>query len=524
MAFWFYLLASISLYTFILITLACFTRNKKLPPSPPTIPILGNIFWLLKSSKNFADLEPMLRYLRSKYGNIVTIYMGSTPAIFITAHETAHRALVKNGTVFAGRPWALPTTRVFFPNQHGVSTSQYGPTWRLLRQNLMQIIHPSRLHSYSHCRKNALDLLKKNILADIELGSNKAIAIYDHIELSMFALLSHMCLGEKFDEINVKEIQKVLHSLLHNFIRFNVLNFLPLLLSKVVFRKLWKELLQIRENQVNFLLPIIKSRQELTKGKLGQEEEDQREKQNLGLTAYVDTLFDMKLPESGRKLTDEELVSLCSEFMLAGTDTTATTWLWAMANLVKNQTIQEKLVNEINQVVKPGEEIEEKHLKKMPYLQAIVLETIRRHPPGHFILPRAVTQDTEMEGYFIPRNAIVNFLVAELGWDPNVWEDPMEFKPERFLRKGQSEEGEYSCEFDIKGYSEIKMMPFGAGKRICPAISMALLHVEYFVANLVRDFKWTMEDGCEVDMSEKQAFTIVMKNPLRPCVTPRSTL
>ncbi|KAK4259576.1 hypothetical protein QN277_005893 [Acacia crassicarpa] len=511
MGFWFYVVASISLYPIILVLSLIFTRNKKLPPSPPAVPILGNIFWLFKSSKNFADLEPMLRYLRSKYGNIVTIYMGSTPAIFITAHETAHRALVRNSTVFAGRPRALPTTRVFFPNQHGVSTSQYGPTWRLLRQNLMQIIHPSRLHSYSQCRRSALDLLKKNIIADIELGNNKAIPIYDRIELSMFALLSHMCFGQKFDEITVREIQKVLHNLLHNFIRFNVLNFLPFL-SKIVFRKLWKELLQIRENQVNFLIPIIKSRREEYKeGKLG-------------FTAYVDTLFDMKLPGSGRKLTDEELVSLCSEFLLAGTDTTGTTWLWAMANLVKNQAIQKKLVNEIDQVVKPGEEIEEKHLKKMPYLQATVLETIRRHPPGHFILPRAVTQDTEIEGYFIPRNAIVNFLVAELGWDPNVWEDPMEFKPERFLRKGQSEGGEYYCEFDVKGYSEIKMMPFGAGKRICPAISMALLHVEYFVANLVRDFKWTMEDGCEVDMTEKQAFTIVMKNPLRPCVTPRSTL
>lgn len=516
MGFWFYVLASMSLCTFILTLALSFTGNKKLPPSPPTVPILGNIYWLLKSSKNFADLEPVLRFLRSKYGNIVTIYMGSTPSIFITTHETAHRALVKNGTVFAGRPWALPTTRVFFPNQHGVSTSQYGPTWRVLRQNLMQIIHPSRLHLYSQCRKCALDLLKKNILADIELG-NKAIPVYDHIELSMFALLSHMCFGENFDENSVREIQKVLHNVLHNFIRFNVLNFLPFL-SKILFRKLWKELLQIRENQVNFLLPIIKSRHELTKSQLGEE----HEKLKGGFTAYVDTLFDMKLPDCGRKLADEELVSMCSEFMLAGTDTTATTWLWAMANLVKNQTIQEKLFDEINRVVKPDEEIEENHLKKMPYLKAVVLETIRRHPPGHFILPRAVTQDTEMEGYFIPKNAIVNFLVAELGWDPNVWEDPMEFKPERFLMKGQRE-GQY-CEFDVKGYSEIKMMPFGAGKRICPAINMALLHVEYFVANLVRDFKWMMQDGCEVDMTEKQAFTIVMKNPLRPCVTPRSTL
>ncbi|KAF7809415.1 cytochrome P450 89A2-like [Senna tora] len=509
MGLWFYIIASLCVYIFLLQALLSVIRNKRLPPSPPTIPFLGNIFWLLKSSKNFADLEPVLRYLRSKHGNMVTIHIGSTPAIFITTHEAAHRALVKNGTLFAGRPWALPTTIVFFPNQHSVSTSQYGPTWRLLRQNLMQIIHPSRLQSYSHCRKSALGVLKNHILADIEMGS-KSIAIHDHLVHSMFALLSYMCFGENFDETTIRSIQKVQHDVLHNFIRFNVLNFLPIL-SKIVFRKLWKELLEIRQNQVDSLLPIIKARYEVTKNKFGDEEEEE------GFIAYVDTLFDMKLPDSGRKLSNEEIVSLCSEFILAGTDTTATTLLWAMANLVKNQNIQEKLFCEINQVMKAGEEIEEEHLKKMPYLKAVVLETIRRHPPGHFMLPRAVTQDTVMDGYHIPKDAIVNCLVAEIGWDPNVWEDPMEFKPERFSRKSQGEDGG----FDLKGHSEIKMMPFGAGRRICPAISMALLHIEYIVANLIRDFKWTLQDGCDVDMSEKQAFTVVMNNPVKPCVSPR---
>lgn len=504
MGFWLYIVASICLYYLILQALVSVIRNKRLPPSPPTIPFLGNIFWLLKSSRNFADLEPILRFLRSKYGNIVTIHIGSTPAIFITTHEAAHRALVKNAAVFASRPSSLPITKVFFPNQHSVATCQYGATWRLLRQNLMQIIHPLRLHSYRECRKSALEILKKRILCDIESGNNKAVPIYDHLLHATYDLICHICFGEKFDEETLRDIQKVQRDMIQNFIRFHVLNFLPIL-SKIVFRKLWKELLEIRQNQLNSLSPIIKSRHDTIK-------------KGFKFIGYVDTLFDTTLPESGRKLSDGEIVSLCSEFILAGTDTTAATWLWAMANIVKNQEIQEKLYKEINEVVKPGEEMEENHLKKMPYLKAVILETMRRHPPAHFIIPRAVTHDTEMDGYHIPKNASVNFLVAEFGWDPNVWEDPMEFKPERFLRK---EEGDISDGFDIKGCSEIKMMPFGAGRRICPAISMALLHLEYFVANLVRDFKWTIEGGCEVDMSEKQEFTIVMKNPLKPCVSPR---
>ncbi|XP_045809907.1 cytochrome P450 89A2-like [Trifolium pratense] len=508
MGLWLYIVAIISLYIFIHALLNVI-YNKKLPPSPPTIPFIGNLFWLLKSSKNFAELEPVLRSLRSKYGDIVTIFIGSRPSIFITSHEAAHRALVKNGTIFASRPLALETTKLFFPKQHSISTSAYGPIWRLLRQNFMQATQPSRLNLYSRCRKWALNVLKKNILVDIELG-NKTIPIDDYFNFTLYTLFTYMCLGEKFDRECVENIQRVQHCLIHNFIRFNVLNFAPIL-TRIMFRGLWREVLQIRENQMNVFLPIIKARQEKIKNKINISDEDEDKED---FEAYVDTLFDLKLPDSGNKLNDEELVSLCSEFLLGGTDTTATTLLWTMANLVKNQNIQEKLYDEIKEVVKHNEEIEEEHLQRMPYLKAVVLETFRRHPPGHFILPRAVIQETIMDGYKIPKNAMINFPVAELGWDPNVWENPMEFKPERFLN------GE-DVNFDLKGFKEIKMMPFGAGRRVCPAINIAMLHLEYFVANLVRDFKWTIEDGNEVDLSEKQAFTIVMKNPLKPCLSPR---
>nr|POF27492.1 cytochrome p450 89a9 [Quercus suber] len=105
-------------------------------------------------------------------------------------------------------------------------------------------------------------------------------------------------------------------------------------------------------------------------------------------------------------------------------------------------------------------------------------------------------------------------MVAEMGWDSRVWEDPMEFKPERFL---SGDDGV----FDITGSREIKMMPFGAGRRICPASGLAILHLEYFVANLVLNFEWKAVDGNEVDLSEKLEFTMVMTNPLKAHLSPR---
>nr|GFA69209.1 cytochrome P450 89A2-like [Tanacetum cinerariifolium] len=153
--------------------------------------------------------------------------------------------------------------------------------------------------------------------------------------------------------------------------------------------------------------------------------------------------------------------------------------------------------------------INEEDLKKMPYLKAVVLEGLRRHPPGHFVLPHSVTKEAEVQGYTIPQGATVTFLVAEMGLDPKVWDDPLKFKPERFLSNDGS-----SGEFDITGNKEIKMMPFGAGRRICPGYELALLYLEYIIANLMWYFHWTTPDGHHVDLSEKAEFVVTMKNPL----------
>lgn len=240
--------------------------------------------------------------------------------------------------------------------------------------------------------------------------------------------------------------------------------------------------------------------------------------------SYVDTLLDLELPskEGKRKLTEVEIVNLCNEFLGAGSDTTITSLQWIMANIVKYPKVQETLYDEISSVVRPGvDAMEEEDLQRLPYLKAVVLEGLRRHPPAHLVLPHAVTEDTELGGYMIPKKATVNFMVADMGLNPNVWEDPMAFKPERFLSNDHGSGGGAEG-FDLTGSREIKMMPFGVGRRICPAYGLALLHLEYFVANLVWAFEWKAVDGDEVDLSEKTEFTIGMKNPLQAMALPRA--
>ncbi|KAF8014906.1 hypothetical protein BT93_H0644 [Corymbia citriodora subsp. variegata] len=476
-------------------------KKKSLPPGPLTFPVIGNFLWLRKSS---SELEPVLRSLHARHGSMVTLHLGSHPAVFISSRALAHRALVQQGAIFADRPPPLATIRVLSANQHNISSAFYGPTWRLLRRNLTaEILHPPRVRSYSRARAWVLDILVRELKSQ---PGGVIVRVVDHFQYAMFCLLVLMCFGDRLEEKQIKQIKEAQRKLLLELQRFNVLNFWPRL-TKLVLRKRWKEFNELWECRKRVLIPLIKARSKAKREQLSKAKEDGSDEDGDWIVSYVDTLLDLELPEEKRKLEEGEIMSLCSEFLNAGTDTTSTALQWIMANLVKYPEIQERLYNEIKSVVGQGaEQVKEEDLQRMGFLKAVVLEGLRRHPPGHFVLPHAVTEDAELGEYMIPKDGTVNFMVAEMGWDPEVWEDPMAFKPERFLNCGRSGEGEAS-EFDITGSREIKMMPFGAGRRMCPGYGLAMLHLEYFVANLVWLFQWRTVAGEEVDLSEKEEFT-----------------
>ncbi|KAL1075462.1 hypothetical protein V6Z11_D11G364800 [Gossypium hirsutum] len=453
------------------------TVRHTLPPSPSSFPIISSLLWARKS---LLQNEQSLRHLSRTLGPMVTLHVGPFPSIFVFDRSLAHQALIQNGSLFSDRPKSLPANMIMDSNQHNISAASYGPTWRLFRRNLTsEILHPSRIKSYSLARKWVLGILFGVLQQKAKSGESVEVLV--HFQYAMGCLLVLMCFGDKLSQQQIEEIGAVHRRVLNGFARFNVLNLWPRVVTKILLRKRWDQLFQLRKELDDALIPLIRERKKAKDERLSNKGSDDYE------LAYVDTLLDLELPEEKRKLDEAEMVTLASEFINAGTDTTSTALQWIMANL-------------------------------MPYLKAVILEGLRRHPPAHFVVPHCVTEDTVLGGYLIPKNGMINFMVADMGWDPKVWEDPMAFKPERFINNAGG--GEV---FDITGSREIKMMPFGVGRRICPGLGLALLHLEYLVANLIWKFEWKAMDGDDISLEEKHEFTIVMKTPLMAHISPRKS-
>ncbi|KAL6885457.1 hypothetical protein ACP4OV_010236 [Aristida adscensionis] len=246
-----------------------------------------------------------------------------------------------------------------------------------------------------------------------------------------------------------------------------------------------------------------------------------------GFRSYVDTLLELRIPigddagdgEHARRcpLTDKEVVYLVWEFLGAGTLSVITCLEWTLANLADKPEIQEKLHREVAGYRHDEGAAAEQHL---PYLHAVVLEILRLHPPIPFM-----KRDVHAEAMALdisalplqPEDLQVSIVLGAIGRDRKLWKNSNEFNPERFLEGGEGKGVRL-----VAGPKEIKMMPFGAGRRRCPGWFMGLTHIKCFLAELVRELEWSPPaEGC-IDFTDVDGFRKLMKKPLRVRSTPRN--
>ncbi|KAJ0016914.1 hypothetical protein Pint_10918 [Pistacia integerrima] len=469
--------------------------KNQLPPGPPGWPLVGNLIQVILQRRHFIFI---IRDLRKKYGPIFTMQMGQRTMVIVTSSQLIHEALVQRGPAFASRPPDSPIRLVFSVGKCAINSAEYGSLWRTLRRNFVtELITPTRVKQCSWIRKWAMEYHMKRIKN--EASENGFIEVMSNCRLTICSILICLCFGAKISEERIKHIESILKDVML-ITSPQLPDFLPILTP--LFHRQMKEAKQLRKRQLDCLVPLIRNRKDFVqKGENPNSE-------------MVDSLFGLE-PNGRGQLGDEEIVTLCSEVISAGTDTSATTVEWALLHLVLNQEIQEKLYKEIVDCVGKDRLVEEEDVEKMVYLDAVVKETLRRHPPGHFLLSHAAIKDTELGGYAIPAGAYVEFYTAWVTEDPDLWSDAREFRPERFV------DGD-GVGVDVTGTRGVKMVPFGAGRRICPAWSLGMLHINLLLARMVHAFKWLPVPGAPPDPTETYAFTVVMKHPLKAIILPRS--
>jgi len=183
---------------------------------------------------------------------------------------------------------------------------------------------------------------------------------------------------------------------------------------------------------------------------------------------------------------------------------------WALANLLNHSNILEKARTEIDSQIGQDHLIDELDLAKLPYLQNIITETLRLHPPVPLLIPHYSSDDCTIGGYDVPRDTIVMINAWAIHRDPEQWPDPTAFKPERFESGG--------------GQMNRLMLPFGMGRRACPGAPLAHKMVGLTLASLIQCFEWKRTGEEEVDMGEGEGLTMPKEKPLEALCKAREIL
>ncbi|CAF1970640.1 unnamed protein product [Brassica napus] len=386
-----------------------------LPPSPPSLPIIGHLHLLLSLL-----VHKSLHKLSSKYGPILYLRVLIVPILLVSSASIAYEIFRAQDMNVSTRN--LPTNEgsLFFGSS-GLATAPYGDYWKFIKSSSPQSssdLRPSRGHEAS-ARMRCL-------IKEVFLGGYLAQAAF---------------------EARDRSFQKDLVSISSRY-------------NKV----LEKSLVEYEEdhNQSCEMLDVL-----------------------------------LEACQAEYKITRNHIKALFVDLFAANTDTSTNTIQWTMAKIL------ERLREEIDSVVEKTRLIQETDLPNIPYLQAVVKEGLRLHPD------RTFQEGCKIGGFdTLEKTKLVVNCYAVMT-DPDVWEYPEEFKPERFLPSSRSyQEDEMKEEV-------LKYIPFRSGRRGCPGSNLAYLSVETAIGVMVQCFDWKIE-GDEVNMEEARGtLTLTMAHPLK---------
>ncbi|TYI44365.1 hypothetical protein ES332_A01G231300v1 [Gossypium tomentosum] len=493
------ILVTICLATiFLLLAIFVKTRAKgRRPPSPPALPIIGHLH-LLRPIPHRG-----LHKLSTRYGPIVSFYLGSKHCVVVSSPEIAEEFLRTNETSYLDRPKMANFDYLTYGTSD-FSTAPYGPRWKLMKKLCMsEVLGPRTLEKLLPIRREEIRSFLKMIKNKAEIGGSVDV-VAELMTLTNNTIsrmtVSHRCSS---DENKADEIRKMMREMNDLGTKFNLADIIWFS-KNLDLQGFKKRLVEVRQRYDTMMERIIK------------EHEEERKKRNESgdeVKDLLDILLDVYEDESSEvKLTRENVKAFILNLFGAGTDTSSTTMGWGLAEILNNPDVMEKAREEIDCVVGKKRILEESDVGNLPYLQAIVKETLRLHPSGPFIV-RESAEACVIAGYEIPADTRLYVNVWSLGRNPKQWKNHREFRPERFLN---SEEWQARSPWmlDVMG-NDFNLLPFGSGRRGCPGAALALSIVSTVLGCMIQCFEWKLGDGAgNVDMEEKNGMTLLRANDL----------
>ncbi|XP_059299294.1 premnaspirodiene oxygenase-like [Lycium ferocissimum] len=487
----------VQLLTFFSFLFILFDKRRKstqqnLPPGPWRLPVIGSLHHL-----RGALLFPhrTLKILSSKYGPIMYLQLGEIPAVVVSSPKMVEEVLQTHELAFATKPQLTSITITTY-NYKDIAFAPYGDKWRQMRNICVtELLSTKMVKSFSSIRRDEIS----NLISSIQsTKGSRVVNLTEKILRFTNSVTCRSAFGKVYT--NQDELINLLRDVLDTLGGFDVADLFPswMLLHKMsgVKSKLIKLHQKVDVALENIVNEHIKNRA------LGSKENGDQ----FGGEDLVDVLLRIKENnELQFPITSDHIKAIISDMFAAGTETSAATIIWALSEMVRRPKIMAKVQSEVRQAFKGKTNFDEEDLEKLSYLKLVIKETLRLHPPST-LLPRECRKLTYIDGYTIPPKTRVLINTWALGRDPESWDNPESFIPERFEKSPVDYMGNY-----------FQFIPFGSGRRICPGMQFGLTNVKHPLARLLYHFDWALPNGAspkDLDMLEKTGLSAAKQKDL----------
>ncbi|KAJ9132415.1 putative cytochrome P450 oxidoreductase [Pleurostoma richardsiae] len=414
-------------------------RDSRLPPGPPTVPILGNAHLIPTTGIGLKFQE-----WADKYGSIYSLKVLNSTFIVISDPQTVGQLLDKKGVIYSDRPENAVAMHI--TDGHHFSFEQQGPSWKLKRAIAVRHFSPQKLDSHHFRVQEAESVIFMNNLLD------DPDRIFDYARLYPVSVACSLLYGHRAKDLDSFWFKDFYHMM-----------------------EKWGEVLEPGANPPVEEVPILwytpgrwkermKEVKKLRSGLWGRAREivDQRRSKGDKRDCLIDEKLDeMKL--NGWPLPEFAFNNLFGELVEAGADTTANQVLTLIMALAKHPEVQRKAQAEIDRVCGPDRAPTFNDFDKLPYINCIVKEGLRWRPTARTALPHRVTKDDWYNGYLIPKGSTIFIAVWAMHQDEKLYPDHMRFNPDRFLNYPKLA-NEYASSADYDGRDKIHHYGYGAAK------------------------------------------------------------